>query len=203
MERHWYYGVVEQKFTTGDRPVLVVFGGLPGAGKTTIARELARQIGAVHLRIDSIEQAMRASGVVSRPLNDAGYRAACAVAEDNLRIGRTVVADSVNPLQLTRNAWVEVANRAQAGAMEIEVKCSDANEHRRRVETRIADIPGLKLPTWEEVVSREYHPWDREHLVIDTAGRTMEQNVNVIREALAELRNSAVQNESYLRRRAL
>jgi hypothetical protein len=52
------------------------------------------------------------------------------------------------------------------------------------VETRIADIPGLKLPTWEEVVSREYHPWDREHLVIDTAGRTMEQNVDVLREVL-------------------
>jgi predicted kinase len=164
--------------------MLIIFGGLPGAGKTTIARELARQIGAVHLRIDSIEQAIRASGLVSRPLNDVAYRAAYAVAEDNLRIGRTVVADSVNPLQLTRNAWVEVANRVQAGAIEIEVQCSDANEHRRRVETRITDIPGLRLPTWEEVVSREYHPWDREHLVIDTAGRTMEQNVDILREVL-------------------
>jgi predicted kinase len=164
--------------------MLIIFGGLPGAGKTAIARELARQIGAVHLRIDSIEQAIRASGIVSQPLDDAAYRAAYAVAEDNLRIGRTVVADSVNPLQLTRNAWVEVANRVRAGAIEIEVKCSDANEHRRRVETRITDIPGLRLPTWEEVVSREYHPWDREHLVIDTAGRTMEQNVDVLREVL-------------------
>jgi predicted kinase len=27
--------------------MLIVLGGLPGAGKTTIARELARQIGAV------------------------------------------------------------------------------------------------------------------------------------------------------------
>ena len=37
--------------------MLIVFGGLPGTGKTTVARELARQLGAVHLRIDSIEQA--------------------------------------------------------------------------------------------------------------------------------------------------
>jgi predicted kinase len=164
--------------------MLIIFGGLPGAGKTAIARELARQIGAVHLRIDSIEQAIRASGVVSQPLDDTAYRIAYAVAGDNLRIGRTVVADSVNPLRLTRDAWVEVATRVRVGAIEIEVTCSDANEHRRRVETRVADIPGLRLPAWEEVVSREYHPWDREHLVIDTAGRTMEQNVNVIREVL-------------------
>ena len=35
--------------------MLIVFGGLPGAGKTTIARELARQIGAAYVRIDSID----------------------------------------------------------------------------------------------------------------------------------------------------
>ena len=165
-------------------PVLIIFGGLPGVGKTAIARELAPHIGAAHLRIDSVEQAILASGVVGLPLNDMGYRVAYAVAEDNLRIGQTVIADSVNPLQLTRDAWIEVSNRVQVRAMEIEVKCSDVSEHRRRVETRISDIPGLRLPTWEEVVSREYHPWHREHLVIDTAARTVEQNVNLLRNVL-------------------
>ena len=38
--------------------MLVIFAGLPGVGKTAMARELARQIGATHLRIDSIEQAI-------------------------------------------------------------------------------------------------------------------------------------------------
>jgi predicted kinase len=166
--------------------MLIIFGSLPGVGKTAIAAELARVIGAVHLRVDSIEQAIRASGVVSRPLDDAGYRVAYAVAEDNLRIGRTVIADSVNPLPLTREAWAGVAKRARVRAVEIEVRCSDVNEHRRRVETRTSDIPGLKLPTWEEVVGREYHPWDREHLAIDTAGRTVERNVDAIREVLPE-----------------
>ena len=166
--------------------MLIIFGGLPGVGKTAIAAELAHLIGAVHLRIDSIEQAIRASGAVGEPLNDAGYRVAYAVAEDNLRIGRTVIADSVNPLPVTREAWAAVAKRVRVRAIEIEVKCSDVNEHRRRVETRTTDIPGLKLPTWEEVVGREYHPWTREHLAIDTAGRTVEQNVDAIRQMLPE-----------------
>ena len=58
--------------------MLIALGGLPGAGKTAIARELAREIGAMYLRIDSIEQAIRDSGVVSasQPLDDAGYRVA-------------------------------------------------------------------------------------------------------------------------------
>jgi predicted kinase len=113
-------------------------------------------------------------------------KSAYAVAEDNLRIGRTVIADSVNPLRLTREAWVSVANHVRVRAIEIEVKCSDVNEHRRRVETRTTDILGLKLPTWEEVVGREYHPWDHEHLVIDTAVRTVGQNVDAIRQVLLQ-----------------
>jgi predicted kinase len=164
--------------------VLIIFGGLPATGKTMIARELARQIGAMHLRIDSIEQALRDSGAVPEPLNDVGYRIGYAIAEDNLRIGRTVVADSVNPLACTRDAWVEVAKRARVNALEIEVRCSDLNQHRRRVETRSSDISALRLPTWEEVLSREYQPWNREHLVIDTADCTVDKSVRVIRELL-------------------
>jgi len=164
--------------------MLIVFGGLPGVGKSAIARELARQIGAVYLRIDTIEQALRASGAVSLPMDDAGYRVAYAVAEENLRLGRTVIADSVNPLTLTRDAWLGVAQRAQVGAIEIEIVCSDLDEHRRRVETRPTDIPGLRPPSWEQVRSREYDPWNREHLVLDTADRTVERNVNTVREAL-------------------
>ncbi len=147
----------------------VIFSGLPGVGKTVIARELARQIGAMHLRIDSIEQAIRCSAIENQPLDDLGYRVAYAVAEDNLRLGGTVIADSVNPLQVTRDAWVNVAKRAGVRAVEIEIICSAPEEHRRRVETRAPDIPGLTMPTWAAVAAREYHPWDREHLVIPRA----------------------------------
>jgi predicted kinase len=164
--------------------MLIIFGGLPGVGKTTVARELARQLGAVHIRIDSIEQAILDSGMVSSPLNDAGYRVGYAVAGDNLRVGRTVIADSVNPIAISRDAWVEVASCAQVRAVEIEVVCSDTNEHRRRLETRITDFPRSPPLTWHEVISREYHTWNREHVVIDTSLLSVEQNVTILRGAM-------------------
>ena len=136
--------------------MLIIFGGLAGTGKKMIAKELACQIGVVYLRIDSIEQAIRDSGAVSQPLNETGYRVGYVIAEDNLRLGRTVIADSVNPIRLTRDAWIGVAYRAQVAAAEVEVVCSDPQQHRQCVETRPADISGLRLPTWEVVVSREY-----------------------------------------------
>jgi predicted kinase len=165
-------------------PLLIVLSGLPGVGKSALARELASRLGAVHVRIDSIEQALRDSGLLRGPMNDAGYQTGYAVAEDNRRLGRIVIADSVNPLKMTRDAWIATADRAQARAVEVEVVCSDAVEHRRRVETRTADISRLKLPSWPEVVSREYHCWERNHLVVDTTGRSIADCVKEIMEGL-------------------
>jgi len=164
--------------------MLVIFAGLPGTGKSSIARELARQLDAVYLRIDSIEQAILSSPAGAGTLDDTGYRVANAVAEDNLRLGRIVIADSVNPIRISRDAWLEVARRANATPVEIEVTCSDREQHRHRVETRVADIAGARLPTWQEVASREYDAWDREHIVIDTAGQSVSESVQQLREAL-------------------
>ncbi len=136
------------------------------------------------MRIDSIEQAIRDSGTLSQPVNDAGYRVAHAIAEDNLRLGRTVIEDSVNPIHLSRDAWISVAHRARVGAVEVELICSDPQQHRQRVETRTADIAGLRLPTWQEVDSREYEPWERQHIVIDTTGRSVADCVKEVLEAL-------------------
>ncbi|MFR9723730.1 AAA family ATPase [Streptomyces sp. MS19] len=151
--------------------MLVIICGLPAAGKTTPARALARRTGGVHLRVDTIEQAIVRSGPAAQPLGPAGYAVAYALAEEHLRQGLTVIAESVNPLAVTRDAWRDVAGRAGVPVLEAEIVCSDPAEHRRRAEHRTVDIPDLALPTWEAIVGRAYEPWDRERLVVDTAGR--------------------------------
>jgi predicted kinase len=150
--------------------MLYIFAGLPGTGKTTLARQLARELRAVHLRIDTIEQALRkTTGDANGP---EGYVVAYRIAADNLRLGSSVVADSVNPLQITRTAWRDVATQCNVPFVEIEVICSDLAEHRVRIESRSRDIAGLRLPTWDEVRARHYEPWDMSPLVVDTAGQT-------------------------------
>jgi predicted kinase len=142
---------------------------MPATGKTTLARAVARATGGVHLRIDTIEQALLRAGLDPSALGGFGYAAAFALAGDHLRQGLVVVADSVNPVAATRDAWRDVARAAGAGLVDVEVVCSDRTEHERRATTRTADIPGHAMPTWAEIVGREYQAWDRDRLVVDTA----------------------------------
>ncbi|MDH6222480.1 AAA family ATPase [Streptomyces pseudovenezuelae] len=160
--------------------MLIVIGGLPGTGKTTLARLLAACIDAVHLRVDTIEQAIVRSGLAQHPVGPAGYVIGYALAEEHLRQGLTVIAESVNPLAVTRNSWQGVGTRAAARVVEVEVICSDPDEHQDRVTTRSIDIPDLPLPNWQQVLNRDYEPWDREHIVIDTAGQGPQESLALL-----------------------
>jgi predicted kinase len=149
--------------------MLIVFSGLPGTGKTTVARELAARLSAVYLRIDAIEQALVSAKVLIGEVGPAGYDIAYALARSNLTLGLAVVADCVNPLPVTRQAWRAVAASTSSRVLEVEIVCSDAAEHRRRVELRAPDIPGHVLPDWASVLRHDYAPWTTQRLVIDTA----------------------------------
>jgi predicted kinase len=169
--------------------MLITLGGLPGTGKTTVAKKIARKLSAVYLRIDSLEQALICAGIKQSDIGPAGYFAGHAIAADNLRLGLTVVADSVNSLRITRSAWHQVAFEAQVPCVNIEFICSDKEEHRQRVSSRIADIPGLQLPSWEDVITREYEPWDNKQVVIDTATHTVDQAVEAIIQLIKQFRH--------------
>src|SRR6266702_1903401 len=138
-----------------------------------------------YLRIDTLEQAIKACKRSQADIEAAGYLAAYAVAGDNLRLGSTVVADSVNSLHITRSAWRNVAFEAGVQIFEIELVCSDAAMHRHRVEERKADIPDFQLPTWQSVLERQYDdPWESTHLVVDTAKFSVEQAVEGVMQRL-------------------
>nr|WP_275588437.1 AAA family ATPase [Microlunatus panaciterrae] len=161
---------------------------MPATGKTTVARALARRLRAAYLRVDTIEAAIVEHSELAHPVGVVGYAVGYRLAADQLQLGLDVVAESVNPLGITRDAWLAVATEAGAGAMEIEIICSDRAEHRRRVEHRTLDIDGLVPPTWEEIENRDYRPWDRDPLVLDTAVLTPTAAVQRVLQTLSRRR---------------
>lgn len=165
--------------------MLISLSGLPGAGKSTIARQLALSIGAVWLRVDSIEQAIREADVLRGDVDGAGYAVACRLARDNLALGHTVVGDCVNPWMLTRDAWRRVGIEAGVPVLEVEIVCGDPDEHRRRIGSREIGVPGLQRVTWVDVTACDYHAWTRARLVLDTARDDVAACVDQVRMAAA------------------
>ena len=168
--------------------MLYIFGGLPGTGKSELSKYLAKRIGAVYLRIDTIEQAMKNSGI--EELYDEGYQVAFSLASDNLRQGMAVVADATNPVEISRETWREVAVSAGVAYCEIEIVCTDLDEHKRRVETRDPGVDSLKLPSWNDVIEREYHIWTTQRIVIDTAGKQPQESKLELMHALEAVSKS-------------
>ena len=164
--------------------MLIVLSGLPATGKTTIAKMLCRKLHATYLRIDTIEQAIASSFRNPGDVGALGYEVAYELASANLALGNTVVADAVNPLTVIRETWRELARNAASEIIETEIVCSNKIEHRRRVESRKADISGHVLPDWDEVQNRKYDAWASDCLVIDSAQVSSEEASQLILDSI-------------------
>ena len=106
------------------KPVLYILSGLPGVGKSTLGKKLAKHRNAAFFRIDTIEQGLR--DLCRLDVQGEGYRLAYRLVADNLKSGISAVADSCNPEHFTRKEWEEVANSCGCPFLNIEVVCSRA-----------------------------------------------------------------------------
>lgn len=140
-------------------PKLIILAGLPGTGKTTLARLLSRKLSLVYLRVDCIEAPFIAHNPNAGSEGE-GYQALINLATENLRIGHGVVIDTVNPLHLSRAMFMDLSKETEAETFQFELKIRDILLHKKRVEERKSDISSLKVPTWQDVLNREYDEWD-------------------------------------------
>lgn len=170
--------------------ILVSLSGLPGVGKTTLAREVVARTQAIHLRVDSVEAALRRSILRIHPAEDAGYLTIASIAKDNLSIGFDVIADTVNPIEISRKLWAETASAGAAHLLNVEIICSNRSVHRKRVESRISDIEGLVVPDWQAVSSRTFEPWQGDRLIVDTSRQPIKESAAQVLDEMARIRSA-------------
>lgn len=115
---------------------------------------------------------LRAGVAGSQPTGLAAYVVVEAVAEHLLGIGQTVIVDAVNDAAEARDQWIQLADRWQVRLQFVEVRCSDADLHRRRLESRRRGLEGFAEPTWESLEPRRaaMGSWTGPRITLDSVG---------------------------------
>lgn len=165
-------------------PNAYIFSGLPGVGKTTLAKALAQTISnIVYFRIDTIEYYLKKE--YSQELTKQGYEIAYYQAKENLKLGKSVIIDCCNPVFESRELWNKLSQVSSTKVINIEVICSDKQTHQNRVETRYKSDPN-KYPTWQNVLDRDYQPWNQDIIKINTADFNIEHSLKTLIDQLKE-----------------
>ena len=161
---------------------LIIFAGLPGAGKTTLAEAVGRELGIPVFAKDWLEATLLRCELVpanqDKPLGMAGYELLSMLAGRQLMLGKSVILDSVASTASIRAKWRELAAEYAARQLVIECICSDEAVHRSRLGGRRRNIPGWHELEWAEVehVKNYYCAWDQDRLVLD-AVQPFEKNL--------------------------
>lgn len=152
---------------------LIVFSGLPGTGKSTLAEAVGRQLSIPVFAKDWLEATLIRSELLpsnpDKPLGSAGYQLLTTLAERQLRLNQSVILDSVASTKTIRETWFRLSQQYQAKWRVIECICSDESVHRSKLAKRERHIPSWHELTWSDVetVKGYYVPWKGEHLVLD------------------------------------
>ena len=117
----------------------------------------------------------------------AAYEIVAVLAEQQLGLGLTAIADAVSSLEVAREMWRKAARRAKSPMRVIEVICTDADVHRSRLAGRHRFIDGLPKPSWQDVLARqsEWEPWTEERLTLDST-QPLEHNIGTALQYLTD-----------------
>lgn len=151
---------------------VIVFTGLPGTGKSTLAEHVARAIQAPVFAGDWLMGALKPYGVLdglTRPSYLALYYDLLdTLVTRQLALGQSAVVDCLITDDVAAR-WQDNAARYGAGLLVVECVCSDLDLHRSRIVGRSRGIPGWHEIGWDHVerMRTEYPPLTAGHITID------------------------------------
>lgn len=166
----------------------IVFTGLPGTGKSSVAEAVGRELGIPVFAKDWLEATLvrcelhpgREGGA---GLGYAGYELLTTLAERQLQLGQSVILDSVTGTESIRAQWRDLAAKYTVTWYVIECLCSDGAVQRLRLGARERGIPGWHELDWAEVerVAAYYAPWQEPRLILDSVNPLAENIAAAVR----------------------
>ncbi|TAN39641.1 MAG: hypothetical protein EPN25_10710 [Nitrospirae bacterium] len=189
-----YFSLARSLAEADSRPRLILVGGLPGTGKSTVARIVANRLGADHINSDVIRKELAGlepgiaapapfkSGIYSAGVTKLTYDELFAQAEQSLVAGRSMVLDATFSLEKWRRQARSLARRLKAIVIMVECHCP-AKVVRARIDAR--QVSGdVSDAGWEiyKALKRNYERPDAKTIRVDTT-QSLEKGLAKIAEA--------------------
>ncbi|MBN2330661.1 MAG: AAA family ATPase [Candidatus Aenigmarchaeota archaeon] len=160
--------------------MLYLVCGLPGTGKTTVAKELSSLTGGIVLRTDEIRKQLLSNPQYTPEEKRLVYDAMLRTAGSMLRAGALVILDATFHLRKEREAAKDMAGKAGSGHVMIEVRCDErtVREHLRKRRVG-ADESDADFGVYKKI-EQEWEPLKGEHHVIDISEKNWRKDLKGI-----------------------
>lgn len=166
-----------------DRATLTVLVGLPGSGKSWVARQLQARTGATVLESDALRRRLFSRRSYSAAESRRLFTAIHEAIDELLAEGRAVVLDATNLAQAERAPLYEMADRHRAALVVVHVTAPD-RVIRRRLASRARDGGGSseadlrvyeRMRTQAEEIQRQHHIVDTSQAAETTLAAVAEE----------------------------
>ncbi|WP_201289209.1 AAA family ATPase [Halovenus carboxidivorans] len=167
-------------------PLLIVYCGLPGVGKSTVSAYTADQLSAVRLRSDEVRYDLFDEPEYTAEEMRRTYDELLDRARQRLAAGEDVVVDGTFKEADKREQAAAIAAETDATVYFVRVTCPP-DTVRERLEARTDDASDADLSVYQKH-REQFEAIDREHVVIDNGGSLPTTRSRVDRKLLGTIR---------------
>lgn len=146
-----------------DRQYIVVVFGLPGTGKTTFARKLARTLHAAHFNTDMIRSLIGLRSQYQKSDKQKVYQELFDKTRTALRKGKSVVLDGTFYKQSLRDQVIDIADELAIPLKWIQITAAEPVVRKRVSQTR--DFSEANFSVYQ-IIKGVFEPLSETHLVL-------------------------------------
>lgn len=166
------------------KPLIVLLIGLPGSGKTTVAKEVAESLQAIVLTTEVIHAQMLSENSIVEDRDftpselDLIYKVITILTHYLILAGKNVVVDGVFRSKQQRETIRNIASDLGVGLLPIHVTCSEAAILTRLTERKNSGTMSPSGQVGYRKVKREFEDADNSYFYIDTTNNDIRSQIS-------------------------
>lgn len=159
--------------------MLIIITGLPGSGKTTLAKALAESLHAVHLNTDIIRSHLGKRGQYDEASKSSIYAKMLKQTESHLHRGETVIVDATFYRNAVRKPYRILSKRYRKKLFWIMVTAAEENIKNRICKKREHSEADFDVYL---AIKEAFEPLEQGHLILHSDTLSVDQMVEKARE---------------------